>query len=61
MKKLIAFICGLLLIFACSKTIQNEKFDQAAYSTLEENIDSLIVVLHNLESVNDNRNITIKD
>jgi cytochrome c peroxidase len=53
MKKLIAFICGLLLIFACSKTIQNEKFDQAAYSTLEENIDSLIVVLHNLESVND--------
>ena len=54
MKKLIAFICGLVLIFACSKNNQQqEKFDQTAYSLLEGNIDSLIGIIHTLEVTKD--------
>jgi len=54
MRKLAAFICVLLLVIACSKNNQQQaKFDVTAYTSLEDNIDSLIVVLHNLESVND--------
>ena len=54
MKKLIAFICGLVLIVACSKNNQQqEKFDQTAYSLLEGNIDSLIGIIHTLEVTKD--------
>jgi len=54
MRKLIACICALLVMIACSKNNQQQaKFDETAYSSLKDNIDSLIVVLHNLESVND--------
>lgn len=54
MKKLIAFICGLVLIVACSKNNQQqEKFDQTAYTLLEGNIDSLIGIIHNLEVTKD--------
>jgi len=58
MRKLVAFICVLFVLIACSKNNQQQaKFDEAAYSSLEDNIDSLIVVLHNLESVNDNNKL----
>jgi cytochrome c peroxidase len=54
MGKLVACICALFVLIACSKNNQQQaKFDETAYSSLEDNIDSLIVVLHNLESVND--------
>ena len=54
MRKLVACICALFVVIACSKNNQQQaKFDETAYSSLEDNIDSLIVVLHNLESVND--------
>ena len=54
MGKLVACICALFVMIACSKNNQEHaKFDETAYSSLEDNIDSLIVVLHNLESVNE--------
>ena len=58
MKKVFGCIIGLMLFFACLN-VDQEKFDVAAYSSIENNIDSIIGFINNMDEVSDNDSLKI--
>ncbi len=58
MKKVFGCIIGLMLFFACIN-VDQEKFDVAAYSSIENNIDSIIGFINNMDEVSDNDSLKI--
>jgi cytochrome c peroxidase len=58
MKKVFGCILSLMLFFACLN-VDQEKFDVAAYSSIENNIDSIIGFINNMDEVSDNDSLKI--
>jgi cytochrome c peroxidase len=52
MKKIFVAVVGILLLFACIN-INQDKFDKAAYATLENKVDSIVFTINKMEGVSD--------
>jgi len=52
MRKIFVAVTGILLLFACIN-INQEKFDKAAYASIENKIDSIVFTINKMEGVSD--------
>jgi cytochrome c peroxidase len=56
MRKIFVAAISVLLLFACIN-INQEKFDKAAYASMENKIDSIVFYINNMNGVSDKNNL----